>query len=106
LITPGLRRRVPSARVSETDLRWLWQPALTRAVDSDAAVYDTLFVELAAQRSLFPAAFDKTLLDDRVRCLRIDRARVSNEAPQSSRFEPLNELTTRPWQSDDSPTSS
>jgi hypothetical protein len=35
---------------------------LTRAVDSDAAVYDTLFVELAAQRSLFPATFDKNLL--------------------------------------------
>jgi predicted nucleic acid-binding protein len=42
--------------------RSLWQPALTRALTSGAAVYDTLFVELAAQRSLPLATFDKNVL--------------------------------------------
>ena len=42
--------------------RSLWQPALARAMSSGAAVYDTLFVELAAQRNLPLATFDKTIL--------------------------------------------
>jgi predicted nucleic acid-binding protein len=42
--------------------RSLWQPALTRAVNSGAAVYDTLFVELAVQRNLPLATFDRNLL--------------------------------------------
>jgi predicted nucleic acid-binding protein len=42
--------------------RSLWQPALTRALSSGAAVYDTLFVELAVQRSLPLATFDKNVL--------------------------------------------
>jgi predicted nucleic acid-binding protein len=42
--------------------RSLWQPALTRAVDSGAAVYDTLFVELAVQRHLPLVTFDRNLL--------------------------------------------
>ena len=42
--------------------RSLWQPALTRALASGAAVYETLFVELAAQRSLPLATFDRTVL--------------------------------------------
>jgi len=42
--------------------RSLWQPALTRALDSDATVYDTLFVELAVQRNLPLATFDKNIL--------------------------------------------
>ena len=42
--------------------RSLWQPALTRAIDSGAAVYDTLFVELAVQRKLLLATFDKNVL--------------------------------------------
>ena len=42
--------------------RSLWQPALRRAVDSGAAVYDTLFVELAVQRNLPLATFDKNIL--------------------------------------------
>lgn len=42
--------------------RSLWQPALTRAIDSGAAVYDTLFVELAAQRKLPLATFDRNIL--------------------------------------------
>ena len=42
--------------------RSLWQPALTRALSSGAAVYDTLFIELAVQRSLPLATFDRNLL--------------------------------------------
>jgi predicted nucleic acid-binding protein len=42
--------------------RSLWQPALTRSVNSGAAVYDTLFVELAVQRNLPLATFDKNIL--------------------------------------------
>jgi predicted nucleic acid-binding protein len=42
--------------------RSVWQPALTRGLTSGAAVYDTLFVELAAQRSLPLATFDKNVL--------------------------------------------
>ena len=42
--------------------RSLWQAALTRAVESGAAVYDTLFVELAVQRNLLLATFDRDLL--------------------------------------------
>lgn len=42
--------------------RSVWQPALTRALTSGAAAYDTLFVELAAQRSLPLATFDKNVL--------------------------------------------
>ena len=42
--------------------RSLWQPALRRAVDSGAAVYDTLFVELAVQRHVPLATFDKNIL--------------------------------------------
>ena len=43
-------------------IRPLWQPALTRALDSGVAVYDTLFVELAAQHDLKLATFDTELL--------------------------------------------
>ena len=42
--------------------RALWQAALTRAVSSGAAVYDTLFVELAVQRNLPLATFDRNIL--------------------------------------------
>lgn len=42
--------------------RPLWQPALTRALSSDVAVYDTLFVELAVQRGLPLATFDSNVL--------------------------------------------
>ena len=40
----------------------LWQPALTRSLDSGVAVYDTLFVELARHRSLPLATFDRNVL--------------------------------------------
>ena len=42
--------------------RSLWQPALTRALTTGAAVYDTLFVELAARRNLPLATFDRNVL--------------------------------------------
>ena len=42
--------------------RSLWQPALTRALSSTVAVYDTLFVELAVRRSLHLVTFDKIVL--------------------------------------------
>ena len=42
--------------------RSLWQSALTRALSSGVAVYDTLFVELAVQRSLHLVTFDKNVL--------------------------------------------
>jgi len=49
--------------VQTVSIRSLWQPALTRALDSGVAVYDTLFVELAAQRDLNLATFDNELLE-------------------------------------------
>ena len=48
--------------IRSNPIRPLWQAALTRALTSDAAVYDTLFVELAVQLSLPLATFDKALL--------------------------------------------
>lgn len=48
--------------VQPVPLRPLWQPALTRALDSGVAVYDALFVELAAQRDLQLVTFDAELL--------------------------------------------
>ena len=48
--------------VQAVPIRSLWQPALTRALKSGVAVYDTLFVELAAQRDLKLATFDNELL--------------------------------------------
>ena len=48
--------------VQAVPIRSLWQPALTRALDSAVAVYDTLFVELAVQRELQLATFDNELL--------------------------------------------
>jgi predicted nucleic acid-binding protein len=48
--------------IQSVAIRSLWQPALRRAVDSGVAVYDTLFVELAAQRELSLATFDHELL--------------------------------------------
>ncbi len=40
----------------------LWQPALSRSLDSGIAMCDTLFVELAAHRSLPLATFDRKVL--------------------------------------------
>lgn len=40
----------------------LWQPALTRSLDSGIAIYDTLFVELAVHRGLPLATFDRNVL--------------------------------------------
>ena len=49
-------------RIQSVPNRSLWQPALTRAIDSGATIYDTLFVELAVQRTLPLATFDKNVL--------------------------------------------
>lgn len=48
--------------IQSVSLRPLWQPALTRALASEVAVYDSLFVELAVQRRLPLATFDRALL--------------------------------------------
>ncbi len=48
--------------IQAVPVRSLWQAALTRALDASVAVYDTLFVELAAQRELKLATFDQELL--------------------------------------------
>jgi predicted nucleic acid-binding protein len=40
----------------------LWHGALTRAVSSGVAVYDTLFVELASREHLLLATFDERIL--------------------------------------------
>ena len=48
--------------VQSVSNRPLWQPALSRALDCGLAVYDTLFVELAEQRGLPLATFDKNVL--------------------------------------------
>ncbi len=42
--------------------RSLWQSALSRALGSGAAVYDTLFVELAVRRRVPLATFDRNVL--------------------------------------------
>jgi predicted nucleic acid-binding protein len=49
--------------IQVVSIRPLWQAALTRALNSGVAVYDTLFVELAAQRDLKLATFDTELLE-------------------------------------------
>ena len=51
-------------RIESVANRSLWQPALTRALSSGAAVYDTLFVELAVQRNLPLATFDRNVLKE------------------------------------------
>src|SRR3970040_1453089 len=43
--------------------RMLWQGALIRALQSDVAVYDTLFVELADRENAPLVTFDQELLD-------------------------------------------
>lgn len=48
--------------IQAVPIRPLWQPALTRALDSSVPVYDTLFVELAVHRRLKLATFDAELL--------------------------------------------
>jgi predicted nucleic acid-binding protein len=48
--------------IQAVPVRAVWQAALTRALDSGVAVYDTLFVEVAAQQNLKLATFDAALL--------------------------------------------
>lgn len=49
-------------RIRSVSIRALWQPALARAIATDVAVYDSLFVELAARRRLPLVTFDARLL--------------------------------------------
>jgi predicted nucleic acid-binding protein len=49
-------------RIQSVPNRALWQGALARSLDSGLAVYDTLFVELAARRRLPLATFDESIL--------------------------------------------
>ena len=64
--------------IQSVSIRSLWQPALTRAERSDLAVYDTLFVELAAQRNVLLATFDKDLLKKFPEIARRPRSLPSN----------------------------
>ena len=48
--------------VRTVPIRALWQPALATSLVSGISVYDTLFVELAAQQKLKLATFDEGLL--------------------------------------------
>ena len=48
--------------IQTVPIRAVWQAALTRALHSGVAVYDALFVEVAAQRNLKLATFDAALL--------------------------------------------
>ena len=60
----GLHRLDLAARlgIQSVSNRTLWRGAVTRAVASGVAVYDTLFVELASRESLPLATFDRGLL--------------------------------------------
>jgi predicted nucleic acid-binding protein len=49
-------------RIRSVSPRSLWQGALARAIATDVAVYDTLFVELAARRRLPLVTFDARIL--------------------------------------------
>jgi predicted nucleic acid-binding protein len=62
--TEGVRRLRFAGRLSvhSVSIRTLWQGALTRAVETNLAVYDTLFVELAARQGVPLITFDKRLL--------------------------------------------
>jgi predicted nucleic acid-binding protein len=49
-------------RIRSVSPRTLWQGALARAIATDVAVYDTLFVELAVRRRLPLVTFDGRVL--------------------------------------------
>jgi predicted nucleic acid-binding protein len=48
--------------VRSVPVRTLWQGALLRSIESDVAVYDTLFIELADRERLSLATFDRKLI--------------------------------------------
>ena len=47
--------------VQSVPMRTLWQGALVRSLQTGVAVYDTLFVELAARERIALATFDRRL---------------------------------------------
>jgi len=55
----GLARRL---RIHTVPTRSLWQGALLRSIETGVAIYDTLFVELAARERIRLVTFDKRLL--------------------------------------------
>jgi predicted nucleic acid-binding protein len=63
-VEEGHRRLEFAARlhIRSVAMRTLWQAALARAIETDVAVYDTLFVELAARRRLPLVTFDAKLI--------------------------------------------
>jgi len=67
--TPELRRASapaelePRLGVRSVAVRELWQGALAAAVRFHVSVYDALFIELAMQRNLPLATFDRRLLE-------------------------------------------
>jgi predicted nucleic acid-binding protein len=48
--------------IESVSTKSLWHGALTRAVSSGVAVYDTLFVELASREHVLLATFDEKIL--------------------------------------------
>jgi predicted nucleic acid-binding protein len=65
--------------VQAVPTRPLWQPALATSLASGVSVYDTLFVELAAQQELKLATFDTELLEKFPAIAVRPRALSSNE---------------------------
>lgn len=63
-IAEGRRRLNLASRLAVRSVasRTLWQGALVRAIRSDIAVYDTLFVELAVREGIRLATFDTAVL--------------------------------------------
>lgn len=63
-VDDGPKRLHLAARlgIRSVPIRTLWQGALSLAVDSGIAVYDTLFVELATRKRLPLATFDTRML--------------------------------------------
>jgi predicted nucleic acid-binding protein len=59
---PGWLRAANRLGIRSVPSRMLWQGALDRSIESGVAVYDTLFIELAARRRLPLATFDTRVL--------------------------------------------
>lgn len=59
---PSKLRLAGRLGIHSVSVRKLWQGALQRALESGAAAYDTVFVELAHREQLSLATFDNKLL--------------------------------------------
>ena len=58
---PARLRLAAGLGVQSVPMRTLWQGALVRSLQTGVAVYDTLFVELAARERIALATFDRRL---------------------------------------------